>query len=314
LKKAIDVLTFGDMCVDLILSGKDIIPEFNQTEKLIDEYSLELGGSCCIFASQAGKLGLKTVVVGKVGKDEFGKLVVDKLEEAGVSTEYIEQSNSEKTGISIALIKGHDRAILTYNGTIDALTIEDVDEELLGSTKHLHIGSYFLIKKLQPHFPEILKKLKQNGTTISLDTNWDPENKWDSGLWKVLPFVDIIFLNENEAKAITKCDDIDLAVEVIKRHVPTIVIKKGENGSQLFTDKENYSTKAISGKVIDTVGAGDSFDGGFIYGFLKGMTLIESTNLGCFCGSMNVRRAGGIKGQPRLDEVMNYMKQLKMPI
>jgi len=303
MQKTIDVLTFGDICVDLILTGKNIVPEFGQTEKLIDEYSFEMGGSCCIFASQTAKLGLKTVVIGKVGRDQFGDFVIKTLNDAGVSTEYIKPVEDEKTGISVALSKGHDRAILTYNGTIDGVGMDDIDDDLLRQVRHLHIGSYFLMKKLQPHYLEIVKRMKKYGSTISIDTNWDPEEKWDSGLWDILPYVDIIMLNENEIMAIANCDNLDKAVEKIRKVVSVVVVKKGEKGGQVFYREGSYTMSALPGKVIDTVGAGDSFDGGFVYGFLTGKSLDKCLDIGCICGSLNVRSHGGTNGQPRLNEL-----------
>lgn len=307
MEKTIDVLTFGDICVDLILSGRDVVPEFGQTEKLIEEYSLELGGSCCIFASQTAKLGLRTALVGKVGKDQFGEFVMNTFRDVGIETDNIIIAEKEKTGISIALNKGHDRAILTYNGTIDALEKGDIDEGLLKRTRHLHIGSYFLMKKLQPYYPEIIRRIKSYGATVSLDTNWDPENRWECGLWNVIPLVDMIFLNENEALGITKCNDLTAAVEKLRKYVPLVVIKRGADGAQLFSDEGCYDSVAISGSVADTVGAGDSFDGGFVYGFLTGRSGKESTDIGCICGSLNTRQNGGIKGQPLLDELLRLI-------
>lgn len=309
LDKIIDVLTFGDVCVDLILSGRDVVPEFGQVEKLIDKYSLELGGSCCIFASQTAKLGLKTVLVGKAGKDQFGEFVINTFKDIGIDTDNVIITDKEMTGISVALNKGNDRAILTYNGTIDALDSDDIDEEILKRARHLHIGSYFLMKKLQPSYPDIIRRMKSYGGTVSLDTNWDPENKWESGLWDVIPLVDMIFLNENEALAITKCDNLASAVEKLRNHVPIVIIKRGGDGAQLFSDEGCYAANAIEGVVADTVGAGDSFDGGFVYGFLSGRSQKESLNIGCICGSLSARQYGGVKGQPLLDELLCFINK-----
>lgn len=307
MEKTIDVLTFGDVCVDLILSGSDVVPEFGQTEKLIDKYSLELGGSCCIFASQTAKLGLKTTLVGKVGRDQFGEFVMKTFRDVGIDTTHIITTEDEKTGMSIALNKGRDRAILTYNGTIDALDSNNIDDELLKQARHLHIGSYFLMKKMQPHYPEIIKRMKSYGATISLDTNWDPENQWESGLWDIIPMVDMIFVNENEALAITKCDDLTAAVEKLRKYIPLVILKKGGEGAQLFSEDGCYTAPAIDGEVADTVGAGDSFDGGFVYGFLSGKSIRTCMDIGCICGSLNTRQNGGVKGQPRLDELQQFM-------
>ncbi|HHW48074.1 MAG TPA: carbohydrate kinase family protein [Clostridiaceae bacterium] len=307
MEKKYDILTFGDLCVDLIINGKDVVPEFGQKEKLVDDYSLEMGGSCSIFACQTAKLGLRTALVGKLGKDQYGRLIYETLKEAGVSTDYIVFDENLKTGLSIALNAVEDRAILTYNGTVDEVGPEDVSDELLQTTRHLHIGSYFLMKKIQPHYPSIIKKIKEAGATVSLDTNWDPEEKWDSGLHDILPLVDIIFPNDNEAKAITGENDPDTAVKKLREIIPIVVVKKGKDGAVAYKDDKVYAAPAIDVPKKDAVGAGDSFDGGFLYGFLTGKSIEECVMIGNICGSLNVRCIGGTKGQPRLDEVLKYL-------
>jgi sugar/nucleoside kinase (ribokinase family) len=307
MEKQFDVLTFGDLCVDMILSGQDVVPEFGQKEKLVEDYFLEMGGSCSIFACQTAKLGLRTALVGKVGKDAFGQLITQTLEDAGVSTQYLKTEPDEKTGISVILNTGNDRAIMTYNGTIDAVQQKDVSDELLRSVRHLHIGSYFLMKKIQPHYPEIIKKLKKYGATISMDTNWDPEEKWDSGIWDILPWVDIFFPNENEAMAITRESSAEKAIDKLKGIVPIVAVKKGEEGAVVYHQGNIYKASALPVEVVDAVGAGDTFDGGFIYGYLNGKSIEECARIGCVCGSLNTRYAGGVKGQPRLDELSAYI-------
>lgn len=307
MEKQIDVLTFGDLCVDLILSGKDVVPEFGQKEKLIEDYSLEMGGSCSIFACQTAKLGLKTSVLGRVGEDEFGQVILKVLKKVGVSTKYIKTDSSLKTGITTALNTGNDRGILTYNGTIDSIEIGDISDELLEKVRHFHIGSYFLMKKAQPLYPDILKKLKKYGATISLDTNWDPEEKWDSGINNILKYVDIFFPNENEAVAITKEENAEKAIDKLKEIIPIVAVKKGEYGAIVYSNGKIYTADALSMNVADTVGAGDSFDGGFIYGFLNGKSIEECARIGCICGSLNTRLSGGTNGQPNVNELEKWI-------
>lgn len=307
MEKKFDILTFGDLCVDLIINGKDVVPEFGQKEKLVEDYFLEMGGSCSIFACQTAKLGLRTALVGKLGKDEYGKVVYDALIEAGVSSDYIELDENFKTGLSIALNTVDDRAILTYNGTIDKVGIEDISDELLKSVRHLHIGSYFLMKRIQPHYPTIIRKLKNEGATISIDTNWDPDENWDSGIWDILPLVDIVFPNENEAKAITKEDDAVLAINKLREVVPIVVVKMGKDGAVAYKDDKVYTASAIDVPKKDAVGAGDSFDGGFLYGYLSGKSMEECLKAGNICGSLNIRCIGGTKGQPTLNELLENL-------
>lgn len=306
MNKTIDVLTLGDLCVDLILRGTDVIPEFGQKEKILDNYSLEMGGSCSIFACQCSKLGLRTSVVGKVGNDVFGQLIRSTMKYSGVDTSLVATDETYSTGISVQLDRVNDRAILTYDGTIDAIGIDDITDELLMKVKHFHIGSYFLMKKVQPYYPDILRKLKTFGATISLDTNWDPREKWDSGIENILQLIDIFLPNENEAIAITKTSDINSAIKVLRKKVPIIALKKGKDGAQLYAGDQVYSASAIDFPKVDAIGAGDSFDGGFIYGFLKGMSLTKCLNLACLCGSMNTRASGGTKSQAWLEDIVQY--------
>lgn len=313
MERQIDVLTLGDLCVDLILSDIDIIPEFGQKEKLIGDYSLEMGGSCSIFACQTSKLGLKTALIGNVGQDFFGELIYYTLDSANVSTQFISKNPNIKTGISTALNTGNDRAILTYSGTIDSVTIKDVTDNILERVKHFHIGSYFLMKKIQPHYPEIIKKLKKYGATISLDTNWDPDERWDNGIWDILPYVDIFFPNLNEAMSITRKSTGEEAINKLKETVDITVIKMGEEGALAYHGDRVYKANAINVDVVDTVGAGDNFDGGFIYGFLNGKTIEESLNIACTCGSYSTIKAGGTEGQltlNKLNKILSTTKQI----
>jgi len=310
MKKSIDVLTIGDLCVDVVLSGRDVVPEFGQKEKLVDDYIVEMGGSGSIFVCQAAKLGLKSAIIGKVGKDEFGDMILKTIEHSGASAQFIKRDPSEKTGVTFMLNKGHDRAMMTYSGTIDAVTPNDIPTLALRSTRHFHLASFFLMKKIQPHLEKFVKKAKKFGAFISMDTNWDPDEKWDHGIWKILPLVDIFMPNENELLNIAREKRIADAVSKIQKLVKVVVVKKGPGGADAYAQGKKFSAKALDLKVADTVGAGDSFDAGFLYGFLKGRTISDCLRIGCVCGSLNTRKPGGTKGQPGLKEMEKYLKRI----
>jgi len=158
-------------------------PEFGQKEKNVGNYFLEMGGSTCIFACQAAKLGLKTAGVGISGKDVFGELVLKTLADSGVDTSHVEADDSKKTSLSIHLSEDNDRAILTYPGTIDVEGLGERILPILARTRHLHIGSFYLMENLMSCYPEIVRCAKKVGTTISLDKNWIP-GKWNRDLNK----------------------------------------------------------------------------------------------------------------------------------
>jgi sugar/nucleoside kinase (ribokinase family) len=297
-----DILTFGDLCVDLILSGGDIVPEFGQVEKLVGEYTLEMGGSCSIFACQAARLGLKVAILGRVGRDAFGELILARLTEAGVETQFVDTDPSLKTGLGIALCKDNDRAILTYPGTITAVQPADVTDKLLALARHLHHGSYFLQTPLRPHISDIFSRARQLGLTISLDTNWDPEDRWD-GVAELLPLVDVFLPNEQEAGRITKDGTGNVIRDLHKLGVPLVVVKRGSAGAVVSDGRQliTQEVEPVSGG--DSVGAGDSFDAGFLAGWLRGLPLAESLRLGSACGRSVAAQVGGVAGQPRWEDI-----------
>lgn len=309
--KEYDIITALDMCVDFLVHLGGVIPEFGQKEQIIRDYEVELGGSCGIFACQAAKLEMNTKGIGVAGADAFGALVLQKLVQAGVKTDSIRTDRFMKTGMGAALCKEDgDRAILTYLGTIDGVSPEDMTRDILESTRHVHVGSYYLMKKLQSHYPDILTIAKKAGATVSLDTNWDPDEVWDGGIWDVLPYVDIFMGNEYEACAITRKDAIKEAIEVLSGKVPIIAIKMGEKGAAVYTDGKEYMQPALKVKVVDTVGAGDSFDAGFVYGFLNRYDWQKCLQIGCLCGSYNTTRAGGISGQLKREQLHDLLDVL----
>ena len=160
--------------------GDDVVPEFGQVEKLVGDYELEMGGSCSIFACQAAKLGLKVGIFGRVGEDDFGRLILRRLDESGVDIQHVQIDPKIKTGLGVALCKNNDRAILTYLGSLNAVYPQDVSDDFLVSARHLHHGSFFLHTNLRPHIPAIFARARGFGLSTSLDTNWDPEEAWNS--------------------------------------------------------------------------------------------------------------------------------------
>ena len=304
-----DILTFGDLCVDLIVSGGDVMPQFGQVEKLVGDYTLEMGGSCAIFACQAAKLGLTVAILGHVGEDAFGELILARLNGSGVDTRFVTVDPALKTGLGIALCQGNDRAILTFLGTINVLAPSDISDDLLASARHLHHGSHFLHTQLRPAIPSIFTRACQLGLTISLDTNWDPDDRWQ-GVADLLPMVDVFLPNEQEARRIVTGDqesgisDLGLVVQELHRlGAPLIAVKRGAEGA-LVSDGQQIVQQVVKPVLGgDSIGSGDSFDAGFLSGWLRGLSLAESLRIGCACGGAVAAKIGGVAGQPRWDDV-----------
>ena len=297
--KKYDIVTFGDLCVDFLMTGEDVVPEFGQVEKIVEDYFLEMGGSCSIFACQAAKLGLRVAILGKVGKDQFGELILNRMQESGVDTQYVEVDPGLKTGCGIALCKPDgDRAIMTYMGTINVLRERDVRDDWLGMARHLHHGSYYLHTGLRPGIPNIFRRARALGLTISLDTNWDPEEGWGTGLEEVIRMVDVFLPNEQEALRIANVSDLGEAVRRLHGLGSKLVaVKQGAKGAMVSDGKtiQHCTVEAVTGG--DSVGAGDSFDAGFLAGWLHGLPLEKALRIGCACGRSVASQVGGLKGQ-----------------
>jgi len=296
----LDVLTVADMCVDLVLTG-DVRPRFHQFEQLIDDYELELGGSANIFACQLAKLGARVGVIGQVGQDAYGEFVLNKLLGTGVDISRVTRHATLKTGLGVALAEPGDRAILTYLGTIDATQPNDLAHDVLTAAHHWHIASYFLLQSLRRHWPGWLRQCRDAGMTISLDVNWDPEDRWE-GVTDLLPLVDVFFPNENEAMAIAGEKDVRRATERLADLGPTVVTKCGKDGVLAINGKQVWQLRPadIDGppvQVVDSIGAGDNFDAGFIRAWLLHRPPDECLALGHRCAVASLRCAGGIQGQ-----------------
>lgn len=299
-----DILVPGEINPDLILSG-DVLPEFGQTEKLVDQATLAVGSSSAIFACGAARLGLKVAFVGLCGDDVFGHFMLDEMTARGVNIDHVSVLKDGSTGLSVILNRSMDRAILTYPGLIAALQASDIPDSLLKQARHLHIASYFLQTKLQPDLPELFSRAHALGLSTSLDPNWDPSNQW-LGFDQLLQHVDVFLPNQNEARAITHTDNVESALVSLAAKSKLVAIKRGADGASAQNKHASISIPSISVKVVDTVGAGDTFDAGFIYGYLNSWDLERSLRLATVCGALSTQSAGGIDGQPTLERALSY--------
>ncbi len=301
-----DILVAGEINPDLVLSG-NVIPAFGQVEQLVDSADLAIGSSSAIFSCGPARLGLKVAIIGVCGEDLFGQFMLDELAQRGVDISAVIIDPRCKTGMSVILNPpGGERAILTYVGAISNLRAEQVTNGLLQKARHLHVAGYFLQTALKPDLPELFRRAHDLGLTTSLDTNWDPSGKWQ-GFDRLLEQVDVFLPNKNEALAISGTSTPEEAAQSLGRTCPVVAIKCGKDGAMARRGDETARAEGLQVRVVDTVGAGDSFDAGFLYGWLNGWSLKKTLRLGTVCGSLSTRAAGGTHAQPTLDEAMQYL-------
>jgi sugar/nucleoside kinase (ribokinase family) len=303
--KPFDLLVAGEINPDLILSG-DVEPAFGQVEKLVDSATLVIGSSSAIFACGAARLGLKVAFVGVCGDDLFGRFILDEMVKRGVDVSNVITDPTQQTGLSVILNRGADRAILTHAGCIAALRADQVTDSLLQKARHLHVASYFLQTALQPALPDLFHRARALSLTTSLDTNWDPSGKW-RGFDDLLHLVDVFLPNEAEALALTGAKTVEKAAASLGKKCSVVAVKLGARGAIGNSGNETAQAPAFNIHVVDTVGAGDTFDAGFLYGWLNDWSLEKTLRLAVICGSLSTRATGGTSAQPTLDEAMQYV-------
>jgi sugar/nucleoside kinase (ribokinase family) len=301
-----DILVAGEINPDLILSG-NVIPEFGQVEKLVDHATLAIGSSSAIFACGAARLGLRVAFIGLCGEDLFGHFMLDEMQKCNVDVSNVIIRREGQTGFSVILNQAADRAILTHLGLISALRAADISDALLCQARHLHIASYFLQTNLQPDLPGLFRRAHSLGLTNSLDTNYDPSEKW-IGFDELLSVTDIFFPNKTEALSITQTDNVEAAGGQLADKSKIVAIKLGAEGGAIPTNDHMFFVPSIPVNMVDTIGAGDSFDAGFLYGYLNRWSLETSLRFGVVCGALSTRAAGGTTAQPTLDEALAFLK------
>lgn len=288
----LDVSVVGELNLDIIFYG---LPEKLELERehLAKDLSITLGSSSAIFAHNLSCLGNRVGFSSCIGGDPLGEICLKRLGEGNVDITRVRKLSGKTTGLTAILPQRKERYILTYPGTMYDLTIGDLDLSYILGAKHLHISSYFLHKGLRPAMVDLFRKAKEAGLTTSLDTNDDPENRWSSDIQLVFKYVDILLPNENEACKLTGLADSRQAAELLSKKVPLVVVKRGPLGAFARRGAEKFEGFPPHVTPVDVVGAGDSFDAGFIHQFIRGASVVDSLKFGNVVGALSVTRAGG---------------------
>lgn len=287
------VLVIGELNVDILLNDIKGFPVIGQ-EIVAERMILTLGSSSAIFAANLSSLGIATSFCGIVGKDLFGKFILDTLRKKSIDTSWVIESDVYQTGLTMVMSYDQDRANVTHCGAMDHLSINDIPLRKLSHFSHLHVSSYFLQKGLQKDIVSLFKAAHENGLSTSLDIQWDPANEWNFPFRECLPYVDFFLPNEAEILALTRTGHLNEALRTLESFANLIVVKRGMNGAVAY-QKGHYINAAPyrHSFFIDAIGAGDSFNAGFISSYLQGTSLQESLSFGNLAGAINTTAAGG---------------------
>ncbi|HMH37722.1 MAG TPA: PfkB family carbohydrate kinase [Streptosporangiaceae bacterium] len=300
-----DLVVLGDCNPDVLVLGDDVDPAFGQQEKLVDGISLVIGGSAAITAVAAARLGLRVALAAAVGADPAGEFMRDQLAAEGVDVSFVAVRQDAPTGMTVALSRGGDRAILTALGAVASLTAADVPEALLAGARHVHASSWFLLQDcLGPGLGALFSAARSAGVMTSLDTNWDPSGRWASpDLSAAIAQAGLLLPNEAEAVRLANgclaaADDLDSAVSALVAAGPRVVVKLGERGALCADGPARCRVSLPPVTPADTTGAGDCFNAGLIAGLLDGLDLAEAAALGCAAGALSTAAPGGTASAP----------------
>jgi sugar/nucleoside kinase (ribokinase family) len=296
----VDLLVVGDANPDVIVSGAPEHPSFGH-EELVDSGELVLGGSGAITACGAARLGLRTAFVGRVGDDEAGRFVLEALRRRNVDVSACVVDSEAATALTVVLVHGRRHAMLTSRGALERVEAADVPEALLARTSHVHSSALFLHPALRKTLPSLFAAAHAVGVTTSVDTNDDPSGTW-SGLDEVLRATDVLLVNESEARGLAGLPDLEAAARSLAERGPLPVVKCGVDGGLAYDSGSVVRAPASPAEVVDTVGAGDTFNAGFLAARLRGLSLADSLAVAVRCGTLSTRAAGGTAAQPTWEE------------
>jgi len=288
-----DLIIAGEINLDLILYG---LPESLPLERelLASGFRMTLGSSSAILAHNISLLGMRTGFITRVGGDELGRIALERLAESGADLSRVMRGGSDSiTGVTVLLPHGGQRRILTYPGVMFEMPCADLDVEYLATARHFHLSSLFLQRGLHAGLADLFRALKRRGLTVSLDTNDDPEDKWDGVLRELLPLVDILLPNEDEARHMTGCRSAEAALDELCGRVPLVAMKRGARGALIGRGSERVEAAPVSVTPVDTIGAGDSFDAGFLAAWLEGADPETCGRAGNVAGALSTLRPGG---------------------
>ena len=296
--KCFDVLAVGELNPDFILAGISAETPQLGAEQEFKRYHLELGSSTAISCVLMQRLGLRTAMSACVGDDDHGKFCRAALDESGVDTGLITVVPGVATGLTVCLPYPHDRMLLTAKGAMVMNPALAITPDILRTSRHLHVGSFFLQTGLRPVLADLFATARSLGLSTSLDTGWDPDERWLSDdLRAVLAQTSYFFPNELEFERLTETNDPDLGSAVLLAlGVETVVLKRGASGAVAISSEGLTEHAGYLVQSIDTTGAGDAFNAGYLAAMSGGESVVEGLAFGNACGALTVSAIGGTGG------------------
>ncbi len=303
--KTYDIAVVGEIYVDHVLTGFAKWPEPGE-EVFTNEYTQEVGGGAAITACALARLGRSVSLIGVAGEKEL-PWIEQRLSGFGVSSSELRRGEG-RTGITISVSSKEDRSFFTYigeNARLEEQLVGDSIAEHLSEARHVH----FAMPISSGVAVRLLGKLRSSGCTTSLDVGHQAAWLNDAANLRTCSMANYFLPNEREARMICAGDVTAYLDFTCRQNWPSGVVKIGAAGAVMRGKNGPVRVHSPVVNTLDTTGAGDAFNAGFIDGLLDGADGEECMRRGCVCGGLSTRVTGALRGLPARDELKRCYKE-----
>jgi sugar/nucleoside kinase (ribokinase family) len=302
------VLFIGDINVDVMMGGMESLPVVDR-EVICKSYDIVMGASTVICTCAYASLGGNTSIIGLAGEDEYGEFMIKGLNSFGVDTSLVRRTDRVKTGVTVNLIYANTRTQVTYPGTIAEFDGSELDGSIFAGFDHVHFGGVYIQKKLLPEITRLLKTARKAGLSTSIDSQWDSSETW-TGMDEWLPHLSYLFVNKDEALSISKTASAEQALAWLAAKTEFPVVKTGDEGALVLSHGAAKPVPTIKVQPVDTTGAGDSFDAGFLFATIeKKMAPIAACDFANATAARSCTFVGGVNARSTYEDILRFKSE-----
>lgn len=302
------VLCSGSIIYDIVVKPFDVLAW--GTTRCVDSIEYHVGGNGANTSRALAILGTRVKLLGAVGNDAQSDFILEELRRSGIDTTDLKRSPAATATTVVLVNESGNRQFLHRLGSSEHAFKDALEftPHLCAGFSHYHFASLFLLPHGRKHAPVMLERARNAGLTTSLDTNWDATGQWMEVLKPCLPYLDILFMNEDEALRITGSNDPAVGAEIVSRGgVKTAVMKLGARGCAVYHDGKETLSPAFAVDAKDTTGAGDCFVAGFLDARQRGASWAEAARFGNAVGALSVQKIGAVTGVVARDATERWM-------
>ncbi|MBQ7486374.1 MAG: carbohydrate kinase family protein [Clostridia bacterium] len=300
-----DVFVMGDINIDLVVPGVETLPPMG-SEMVIPAMPTFVGGGAALFAMGTAKLGMKTVFQGRIGRDPYGAFIRQEIRRVGVDDTLL-HDDERPTGISICFTGPRDRCFVTCAGTNDGLSLDELNLDEVRNARHIHLTGYQGAANHDEYKRTLINIREMGNITVSMDVGWDPTGEWPEAICELFPLIDIVLMNETECLHYMRRETVHTCAARIAESAGMAVIKLGSRGSLACRSGRILEVPAFRVEAVDTTGAGDSFNAGFISAYLRGENTEICLMTGNACGALSVTAMGGNTAFPAAEQLEQFL-------